>query len=106
MLNMWNQLYGTQRHDRATQPPKGEIGEIEMKRMAFTIKTKSGSNYDANHICSTYRDGDLHPMISFQCSGRMMTFPCEEVLNIIIGTADWCSECDQRLLNMSGSDNP
>jgi len=45
-------------------------------------------------------------MIFFQCSGRMMTLPYEEVLEIIIGTADWCSECDRRLLYISGSDNP
>lgn len=75
-----------------------------MKRLSFTIKT-GRADYDANHICSTYRDGDLHPMISFVSSGRMMTLPKEEIIHISFGEATWCSECDQPILNISGSDN-
>ncbi len=76
-----------------------------MKRLSFTIQLSNNVSYDANHICSSYRDGDCLPMISFICSGKVMLFPASEVTDITFGYAHWCSECDQSLRNLEGSAN-
>lgn len=59
--------------------------------------------YDADCIMSTFQDGDLRPMISFICSGRMTVLPAAEVDRIEFHYDDpnwsnaYCSHCDQPL---------
>lgn len=71
-------------------------------RAEFTVVAKGPSgeiHYDADVIMSTARDGDLHPMVTFVCSGKVMSLPAEDVerVEFIGAMAGWCSKCDQPL---------
>lgn len=73
-----------------------------MKRASFTVVMKAAPGkaairYDASMITPTFRDGDMHPMVSFVCSGRMTTVPLEEVEFVNFGDASFCFACDEPL---------
>jgi len=70
-----------------------------MDRASLTVVLTNGVRLDAMMVTPTWRDGDNHPMLSFVCSGRMVSYPVEEVQSIALhtgGTA-WCGMCEQTL---------
>jgi hypothetical protein len=81
-----------------------------MKRAAILVVAKNGISYDANHL-SIYMDHDFSEfesgafsVLTFQCSGRLMTLRADEVERIEWNeaSAQWCSECDGSLHNIIG----
>jgi len=66
----------------------------------FVVVTKKGIRYTANHVSFGISDGDCHPTVAFQCSGRMYVHDAAEVKNIEYyparaGIAGICTACDQ-----------
>lgn len=73
-----------------------------MLRPGFTIETKLGINYDANHICYSWNQS-IGWVISFICSGTEAQFPANEIKEIRFSSESchYCNECDQPLLKRS-----
>ena len=72
-----------------------------MDRASITVTTKNGTNYDANHISIERRftDNGNISEVSFLCSGTRTTLNQDEIESISFSpsSAQWCSECDNRL---------
>lgn len=73
-----------------------------MDRASLTVVLTNGVRLDAMMVTPTWRDGDNHPMLSFVCSGRMASYPVEEIQTVEFfhGThagAPFCGMCEQPL---------
>ena len=70
-----------------------------MERASFTVHTKSGIAYDANQLTAHFQDGDMLPMVSFICSGRMKTMAAHEIKRISFYErgVGYCNACDEPL---------
>ncbi len=65
-------------------------------KIAFSIVLANGQRYSANNIVSHFR-GNHEDVVSFICSGTMMTFTAKEIAAIEIGRGNQhCDSCDQR----------
>ena len=67
-----------------------------MKRPAFTVETNTGSNYDANHLMICWAHDHSRWIITFVCSGILITVPAEMIKEIRFSKegAAYCNECD------------
>ena len=77
---------------------------IPVSRPGFTVVMKAdspgrGIRYSADHISMGISDGDLHPTITFQCSGRMYTEDAAGVETVEYSPSgrQYCNACDQML---------
>lgn len=52
--------------------------------MFFTVVSRSGANYDTNHITPGFSEADQIQQVSFFHSGRLQTLPVSEVEDIKI----------------------
>jgi hypothetical protein len=71
-----------------------------MVRFAFTVHTKQGGHFDANHLAIVRGHGDASSTsyLAFESSGQMLTIPCAEVTGISFGQgAVHCPWCDARI---------
>ena len=75
-----------------------------MQRAQFTVETKEGTSYDANHLVieKEIRDGKCVSILSFLCSGSRLYLKPDMVKEIRFSPtgAFWCSECDARIDNV------
>ena len=77
----------------------------------FTVVTKAGVRYDADHLTAHLRDFDLWPMLSFICSGRLNTMDAYEVERVEYHAPNpevtsVCNRCDQHLMGEVGIMGP
>lgn len=69
-----------------------------MRRAALTVVLTNGIRLDATMVTPTWRDGDNHPMLSFICSGRMASYPLEDVAALeLYRESAFCGMCEQAL---------
>ena len=81
---------------------KGEGAPTAWRRATlpgFTVVTKAGIRYSANHLSIGIADGDSHATLTFECSGRMYTKRADEVESIEYQSdgRNYCNFCDQPL---------
>lgn len=88
-----------------------------MKQSTFTVKTKDGTSYSANHLSVTRRsvyatgdDGLQHgvgqeSVLCFVCSGEMIQVRAADVESVEWHPAanTYCSECDGSVWNVVGT---
>lgn len=76
-----------------------------MQRANFTVETKKGTTYDANHLVieKVMENGKAVSMLSFLCSGSRTYLMPEDVKEVIFHPtgSTWCSECDGRIDNVA-----
>ena len=74
-----------------------------MTRPHFTVRTKQGVNYDANHISYGVRNDQQQFIVTFISSGAVITLPADDVREIGVeyhpSNAGWdyCGQCDQSI---------
>lgn len=79
-----------------------------MKRAAFTIKTKAGKAYDANHLSITgeydSNYGGIVSVLAFVCSGAMQKLRATDVESVTFSeaSAGHCSECESSIFEIIG----
>lgn len=80
-----------------------------MQRASFTVTTKRGISYDANHLAVVRgHDPSLGPgsisLLTFVCSGEQTTFPASEIEVVTFhpASAQHCSECDESIYRLVG----
>lgn len=78
-----------------------------MTRPGFIVITKDGNRYGADQLSSCLRQYDLKPMISFICSGQLITKDADQVQEIKYQEGlPYCPYCDESMVNKSGEANP
>ena len=65
-------------------------------KIGFSVVLVNGQRYAANNIQHHFR-GNHEDVVSFICSGTLITVPAKEVEHIEIGRGNQhCDSCDQR----------
>jgi hypothetical protein len=80
-------------------------GRDYMQRAHFTVITKDGTRWDANHL-SIARDTTIGAVsiLHFFCSGQHMERNVQDITTIEFAPtgASWCSECDASIASIAG----